>query len=166
MAFASERFLACSSMQRGGSSSGKSKGPSITRMSEAKSALSSQAVHGIISKVSVASHTNIAGVTTTLAAQGESCSTACANNGRVCTAGAFPQLNDCTALSGLLVDVLAGDPCHCMSSRGIDQPAVEEGSGGTYKCLIERSGAEASTCEASHPRTRRACPCIDAKSKS
>jgi len=159
-------------MQRGGSSSGKSLGsvksrvPSISRKSEAKNAFNSEAAHGMNSKLAVASRINIAGVTATLAAQGESCSATCAKTGRVCIAAAFPQLNDCTALSGLLVDALAVDPCHCMSSRGIDQPAVEEGSGGTYKCLIERSGADTSSCEALHPRTRRACPCIDAKSKS
>jgi hypothetical protein len=104
----------------------------------------------------------VKGVTATLAARGDDCDAACAKRGAACAPEGLAQLNDC----GLLGNLLAA-PCECVLSRGAEQPAVEEGASGVIaKCLVDRGGAGAGTCEASHPRTRRACPCLDAEPAS
>lgn len=90
---------------------------------------------------------------------GQSCTAACEAKGQRCVPALASQLNECRALR-------AAFPCErgCVASVGDDQPAyaLAARDANARKCLVSRSRPTARTCDASHPDTRRLCPCARA----
>mmetsp|Transcript_32694 Transcript_32694/g.53013 ORF Transcript_32694/g.53013 Transcript_32694/m.53013 type:complete len:515 (+) Transcript_32694:79-1623(+) len=86
--------------------------------------------------------------------QGQSCSLVCDEKQLQCSAGDFDRINDCA----LLVQKF---PCEagCSLEWGPDIPNYLSQVGDLHygRCLVTEW---VPTCEASHPFTRRLCPCI------
>uniref|UniRef100_A0A7S2ST87 Glycosyltransferase family 18 catalytic domain-containing protein n=1 Tax=Rhizochromulina marina TaxID=1034831 RepID=A0A7S2ST87_9STRA len=93
---------------------------------------------------------------TAATAPGQSCSAVCGAVGMHCEPIAIPLVNNCTHLQR------AFGCATCTSSVGKEQPAyvvpTAPASSLPDTCLFT-SDPGASTCEASHPMTRRLCPC-------
>ncbi len=90
--------------------------------------------------------------------RGHSCDAVCAGQAMECAGFLLPRLNSCDSLRERFA-CEAG----CEASFGAEQPAyVDDPSTGNYrKCLFVGSPVAVTTCEASHPATRRLCACID-----
>jgi hypothetical protein len=88
---------------------------------------------------------------------GMSCETVCAARSMHCRADLLPLANTCTALKSLF-------KCEggCTASIGAEQPAVVDDSapaGHVRGQCVYTSNPAASTCDAMHKYTRRACVC-------
>ena len=87
---------------------------------------------------------------------GMDCNQVCAGLGKTCRVDLLALINTCGSLQEQF-------PCtKCEPSFGLEQPAYVDPNAdkkyGPGECLYN-TGADASTCEASHPSTLRLCPC-------
>jgi len=90
------------------------------------------------------------GLTVIASVRGASCDDTCEHLQAQCDERVLKPLNEMCPGSF----ALAGLNCtECARSRGAEQPAIEGG-----RCLLT-TDITASTCSASHVRTRRLCPC-------
>ena len=121
-----------------------------------------------------------AGLVTVVGGQGQSCDAACAavvpGGGGTCAASVLEALNDCATLPLAVAAVASAHAAggakkscgSCAESNGPEQPALEapptalddDRAEAAFKCLVSRARPYQPACGASHPRTRRVCPCL------
>merc|ERR1711974_279077 len=91
-----------------------------------------------------------------VAAPGQSCAAACAEQGQLCNSADIPFLNSCRALRMY-------NFCEkCQANVGSDQPALVVKQSNHYfgSCLFNEDFAQyPPSCDAAHRDTRRLCPC-------
>lgn len=100
-------------------------------------------------------------IETLVAAQGDSCDTACAKKDMHCDARFIASINNCEMLAKHF-------PCEktkCSKNYGHDQPAYVSNKANSIfgSCLVNDKEAYYS-CSGSHPDTSRLCPCRKGKS--
>ena len=87
--------------------------------------------------------------------RGESCQRACRDSNMACSPNGFADAVDLVAVFRRLMS------CAFYGSHiGTDLPATTSDTLAGLMCIVPVFGSDRSTCSATHPRTRRVCPCF------